>query len=76
MIVWAVLRNPMIHESAATTVSLHKTKVGAWRAKHRLMFDLTVAERDQAIAWGGRWAMGRKPLEFQAFGIEPIEVHE
>lgn len=76
MIVYGFWRNPMIHESAAATVSLHRTRVGAWRAKHRFMFDLTMQERDFAIRYGGRWMMRSKPLDMQSFGIEEIEVQE
>lgn len=76
VIVYSFWRNPMIHESAAATISLHRTKVGAWRAKNRFMNDLVMQERDFAIQHGGRWMMRHKPLDMQAFGIEEIEVQE
>lgn len=76
MIVWAFWRNPMIHESAAATISLHRTKAGAWRAKSRFMNELAMEERDFALQHGGRWMMRSKPLDMQAFGIEEMEVKE
>lgn len=76
MSVWAFWRNPCTHESAAATISLHRTKAGAWRAKRRYMLAEAGEERTFAIQFGGRWMMRRKTLEDKAYGIEEIEVQD
>lgn len=66
-------RSSCIFESAAALVSLPRTKVGAWRAMRADMWDLAVQERELYLRYGGH-GKGRKPLEYQAFYVEPIEV--
>jgi hypothetical protein len=74
MIIFAAMRNPMIHESAAYPLSHHLTKAGAWKAMRKFMFDRVQYQRDQDLAHGGKWMMSRKPLEYESYFIEKYEV--
>lgn len=74
MQVWAFWRNPCIYESAAETISLHRTKQGAWKAKNRFMNLLAINEREADLRHGVD--RGRKYMEYQSFGLEAIDVED
>lgn len=76
MEVWAFWHNPCIYESAAATVSLHRTKQGAWKAKRRFLWTKATEARDFAIRYGGRDMMRRKMMEHESCGIESIDLED
>lgn len=75
--IYAVLHNPMIMESAATTLSVHKTLAGAYKAMKAHMIAVYNEEREFELRYGrkGLWP-ARKYLDWQWWGIEKIELHE
>jgi hypothetical protein len=73
MILFGYFRNPCIFESAAGLVSLHLTKAGAWAALRREKWQLEVNARELALRHGHS-GKGSKPLEYEAFFVDEVEV--
>lgn len=74
MTLYGYFRNPCIHESAAGLVSLHTSKVGAWKAKHAAMFAAVVEHREFGLTFAGRpWLRG-KALQYEEHFIASVKV--
>ena len=74
MILYGFFYNGMIHESSAALTSLHFSKAGAWRAMRTFMQQMALDERNFAIQFGGKHMMRRKPLEWQHFQVQAVDV--
>jgi hypothetical protein len=80
MTVYAALYNPMYHESAAYTLSLHLTKLGAYRAMQKHKWEVWEKEMADNRATERRWRTKLdthfNPFSFMWWGIKQCEVLE
>ena len=74
MKLWAYYYCGCIFESADALMSLHHTKVGAWKAMRTRMQHEAHKERDFAIQFGGKTMMRYKPLQYVRHSIGAVEV--
>jgi hypothetical protein len=67
-----------IYESSFATVSIHKTKKGAWKAMNKFLNDMFMEEYNERIRFGkfrgkqlcGAWKIGRH----QSWSVGEIEL--
>ncbi len=69
---YAFVYTSCIYESAAATVSLHRTKAGAWRAAYKARYAAWVEAREQFFKRG--WY--HQPSDFEWWGVCSIEVRD
>ena len=75
MTVYAVLHNSMYMESAASTLSIHKTLTGAYKKMQAHKWKTYQEERDNVLR-RGRWRRGGKYLAWQWWGIKRFKIEE
>ena len=59
MIIYEFLYNSCTCESAAATMSLHRTLKGAYDAMRKHRWDVCVEDRNEQIRYGKDWIMSR-----------------
>lgn len=76
MSVFAFLYNSNCHESSARTISLHKTKAGAYKAMRKHRVAECVDRRERKIEFGRGRLYGREYQydDFCWWGIEEMKV--
>ena len=77
MLIYEVLYNPMYYESAAQTLSIHKTLAGAYKAMRKHRWNACVEHREDRLRFGND---GRaRQYQYDAFkwwGIRKRELRE
>lgn len=73
--IYAVLHNPMFHESSAETISLHWTIAGAYKSFRKMIVDAYKEERENHLTWGFP-RRGEKYNRFEWFGIRKRQIEE
>lgn len=61
MTVYGYCYNPCTYESGEITISLHRTKAGAWRALRRDVWEKAVDGRNFDLQYGGEADHYREP---------------
>lgn len=77
-IVYALMHNPCVYESAAGLLSLHATRKGAWRAKIAHAWKREVDHREDYLRGYAPRSRRRESLfpEWEAYSVERYEVNE
>ena len=71
---WAFHVCPCTHESAYALVSLHRTKAGAWKAKHAYQLKDWLENRDFELSFLPRRLRDGYPSK--AYMIAPVTVQD
>lgn len=77
MFVYEALHNSCIYESAAATISLHRTLKGAYNVVRKARWDTCVRNRDLALEYGNHGL--RRGMIFEDsewWGVRKIKVQD